>query len=195
MRSSDEYLSLPYINMEKLKVLPVNLQKVADEIIYNIHRQLPIPDGLVELIEWLEIDGWDELVGSNACYEFAINLKDFSEFKFNDDELIEYDIIKSKQEATNPIRLNFARNLIDDAFKDCANEVVTLHPFELINSNCEKAFLGCVLEDQGQMGPSLKVDGVFKTADEFFSHEKAKNILTFAEVAKMDDESLLSYWS
>ena len=113
-------------------IFPPKLQKILDKAVLHLwDKAIPLPD-LSSLEEWLETDGWDDVVsGIQGSY---IHLSEALEF-FNDEVLIEYVDIDQQLRITNDDRISFARNHMEfkisesmDSFHSIAFETKKMPP-------------------------------------------------------------------
>jgi hypothetical protein len=72
----------------EIKSLPEHLQSIAEKVIAHIYGGSSIPEGIDELTDWFEDEGWDELVGAWSDEHIALKLQYLAESKFNDSELV-----------------------------------------------------------------------------------------------------------
>lgn len=83
-------------------IFPPKLQKIIDKAVLHLwDKAIPLPD-LSSLEEWLETDGWDDVVsGIQGSY---IHLSEALEF-FNDEDLMEY--VDIDPQLKSPMMIGF----------------------------------------------------------------------------------------
>ena len=127
-------------------IFPSKLQKILDKAVLHLwDKEIPLPD-LSPLEEWLETDGWDDVVsGIQGSY---ILLSEASEF-LSDENLMEFLDIDQKLKITNDDRISFARNHME--FK-ISESMDSFHSIDIETKKMPSAVLCITLYYHGQGG-------------------------------------------
>jgi hypothetical protein len=123
-------------------------------------------DGVKEIEEWFELEGWDILI-SDSDDQMAINLCALSS-SLNDHELRAYENIADNTVLQDSDRIAWVRGLIesaqgtgDDSF------LLSVHAHTLQATEGKTAVTGCLIEIQGQLGPYCHWQGLHVTKESF----------------------------
>jgi hypothetical protein len=68
---------------------PAELKKISDIVVENTMQGILPPDNIKLIYDWLEVEGWDDLLGDLDSW--AINLKYLAQLEF-DDESLKYNL-------------------------------------------------------------------------------------------------------
>ena len=175
--------------------LPPNLRPVADAVLRDFAAGVEEPDGLSLIYEWLEVDGWDFLI-ADLGEQNALKLGYIAQLEFSDAET-RYNLdIPDEVEVQDSDRLSWARQRIEYAQSgDDGYLLASLHAYRLIGSDGSYAFLGCLIEIQGQGGPVCKWWGLWPTPEEFYDAvgDGGHNWVT-PRMGEISDQVILSMW-
>ena len=175
--------------------IPENIQRICDHLIENAESKTFSNNDLIELQNWLETDGWDDLVAPWRLDELALNLNEWDAETLSDFSLRDFEGLDESELITNEIRVNFARERIQDEIENgdgLSNPSVIA--YEIKNINGKSAILGCTVEIHGQLGPETHWHGLFVTKEEFYEHLKNRDFIIQSEVEKMSDSKILDLW-
>ena len=175
--------------------LPAYLQADCDEIVAAFNSGKPAPKNLEKIEEWLEADGWGDLI-ADLGEQMAINLTDLSQFYFNDQEARDSQDIPDDLPVTDEDRIRWGRNKIDSVlseYDDCL--LPSLHTYTLKASDGSIATLGCLVEIHGQGGPVCEWQGLWVSREEFLnSLGKGGKYWVTPLMGDVPDEVILSIW-
>ncbi len=169
------------------------IQQIKERLVASVNEGTAEPADVHVLYEWLETDGWDELI-RDLDQGMAIDLSWFDKSYFSDSELIAGEDL-SLEEVTDKKRLESARRQIAQAIEggDC-NVTLTAHAYPLSDHQGRKAILGCLIAIQGQAGPAPSWQGVFRDRASFIENLHQKHVWLWDEVDSLADTYLLSLW-
>ena len=130
------------------------------ESLADLNKAMP---DLQPFHDWLENDGWDEVVMS-ILGQF-INLDHVADTFFYDSCLREY-IDIDEGEITDQIRIDFAREKIDYAISISEDSVHAIH---ISLDQSSSFYLLCVINGQGQGGWEVEWGYVYQTIDKLMA--------------------------
>ena len=167
--------------------LPSSLQKLAVDVINSVlNGSLPLPD-LKPIEDWLEDEGWDEVVMSvqGSCVYLDHIASDF----FNDDSVREHSD-SDDVHITDEMRVHFGRMFIDSRLEQSEDSV---HAVELKVSPLPSVFLDCMIVGQGQGGWLIEWGSVYKSVNELLeSYEKVDAVIGAS--TEVSDKRILEIW-
>ena len=167
--------------------LPNSLHKLAVEVINSVvNGSLPLPD-LKPIEDWLEDEGWDEVVMSvqGSCVYLDHVASDF----FNDDSVREHSD-SDDVHITDEIRVHFGRMFIESRLEQSEDSV---HAVELNVSPLPSVFLDCMVIGQGQGGWLIEWGSAYGSIQELLdSYGKVEALI--GESANVSDERILELW-
>ncbi len=175
--------------------LSPKLQLACDESVASFKESYQESPELEKIKEWLEVDGWDDLL-ANYGESTAIKIGELAQYQFNDDELLANLDLPSDYKVADIDRIKWGRQCINDLF-DGGDEsfLCDLLCYELKATNGDSAFIGCLLENQGQGGPVCDWQGLFNTKEEFLnSLTQVWGFWITPLMGDVTDEVILSYW-
>ena len=177
----------------EIKSLPEHLQSIAEKVIAHIYSGSSIPEGIDELTDWFEDEGWDELVGAWSDEHIALKLQYLAESKFNDSELVGYEDVEGQ--VTDDLRLEFARKRINEAFESGDGySCPSVHTVQLVNEQDKTVFLGWLVEVHGQLGHSPTYYGIYADRDQFYKELREDGYLFCDEIDDLRNEQVLKVW-
>jgi hypothetical protein len=175
--------------------LPPDLQPIADAVLKDFAAGVEEPDGLTQICEWLEIDGWDFLI-ADLGEQNALKLGYIAQLEFTDEEA-RYNLdIPEEVEIQDTDRLSWARQRINYAEAgDDTYLLASLHAYRLNGSDESFAFVGCLIEVHGQGGPVCEWWGLWEAPEEFYDAvgEGGYNWVT-PRMGQISDQVILSMW-
>ncbi len=71
--------------------LPKKLTVICDQVVDHVHKDTPLPEDMEELVNWYETDGWDDLIMGQDYAPGILDLENFSQLKFSDEEMLAYE--------------------------------------------------------------------------------------------------------
>jgi len=168
--------------------LPHALHNLAAKVINSVvNGSLPLPD-LKPIENWLEDDGWDEVVRSvqGSCVYLDHIASDF----FNDDCIREH-LDSDDVHITDEMRIQFGHTFIDDRLEQSED---TVHAVELNVSPHPSVFLDCMIIGQGQGGWLLEWGTVYKSVHELLeSYKKLDAVI--GSSAEVSNKKILELWN
>jgi len=175
--------------------LPKDLQTVADGLVTSYWNESKAFDGLIDIQNWLEVDGWDALI-SDLDQGMAINLGYLSELQFQDQELRLCMGIPNHQTLTDEDRIRWGRSHIDRVLAEYDEYLLpSVHTYELRSLNGLKVVIGCIIEIHGQGGPVCQWQGVWPTRESFLEAlGKDYQYWVTPLMGDVPDEVILSLW-
>lgn len=181
--------------MKAVNKLPEFLQADCDEVVAAFNNGKTAPKNLEKIKEWLEVDGWDDLI-ADLGEQMAINLADLSQFDFNDQEARDSQDIPDDLPVTDEDRIRWGRNKIDSVlseYDDCL--LPSLHTYTLKASDGSTATIGCLVEIHGQGGPVCEWQGLWASREEFLdSLGKGGKYWVTPLMGDVPGEVILSFW-
>ena len=172
--------------------LPETVQLIADAAISAFQREGTGSDLLTEIYEWLEVDGWDELIaGDNE--QMAVDLKD-AQILFDDRELRKELDVPAGKPITDNERVSWARTQLQSRLDDEWITQLSIHTFPIFASDGSTAVIGCLIGIHGQGGPECEWQGLFATKDDFLSHLKARHYWITPLMGEIPDDVILKLW-
>jgi hypothetical protein len=175
--------------------LPEFLQADCDALIAAFNKGKPAPQNLEKIKEWLELDGWDDLI-ADLGEQMALKLRYLAELQFNDGELRATEDIPEDLPVTNDDRIRWGRSQIDRVFNDYDDYFLpSVHSYQLTATDGSTAILGCLVEIQGQGGPVCEWEGLWASREEFLNAlGKHANYWVTPLMGDVPDEVILSLW-
>jgi hypothetical protein len=175
--------------------LPFHLQRILDEVIGAFNNGDVAHDGVKEIEEWFELEGWDILI-SDLDDQMAINLCVLSS-KCNDDELRAIQYIADDAVLQDSDRIAWVRGLIESALGTGDDSfLLTVHAHTLQATEGKTAVIGCLIEMQGQLGPHCIWQGLHMTKESFLhSLAEGRAYWVTPHLEAIPDKVLLSWWN
>jgi hypothetical protein len=173
---------------------PKELQPIIDQLVASVHDNASQPSDIQKLYEWLELDGWDELM-SDLDDGLAVNVGSVASRFFEDADLIAKSD-PSLGRITDSKRVAHARGQIKRVIESDGGDLfVTIHAYPLVDSKGRTAVLGCLVEVHGQGGPVAfwrqPVPGREQLIIESFHRE---HVWLHDEIDSLPDSYLLFMW-
>lgn len=177
-----------------MKTLPDDLKQVANSLVAHVNQGSPIPKNIIDLVQWIETEGLEDLIASWDREEVALRLVEFAQTRFTDRNLSDHN--DGDNLITDAQRVAFARKLIDDQFLrgDDGWLVSSIHPLKLANTSGENAFLGWLVEIHGQGGEVPIYRGAHASIEEFLQSLREADFLLMGEKDTLEDQKLLALW-
>jgi hypothetical protein len=176
--------------------LPRRLWSIRNAAVEHAVSGAPLTSSLSKLLEWLEGEGRDALVDGweKAGEPVALRLEELAQ-DFADVELGGWVDIEPNHEVTDALRLSYVRWRIEVALEDdCDTLSPTVHPYRLERVDGSAAILGCTVVMHGQAGPKITCQGVFSAIEQYYRHLKESGIWLPADLAALDDATILKMW-
>jgi hypothetical protein len=173
---------------------PENLIFIRDQIIDHVQINSPVPEGLDQLVKWIETEHlYDSLMGTWDDERVAMHLGRLSEYRFCDSELIAYsDIVEP---ITDQARVSYARELISKAFHELDGyDCPSIHTIQIVKDDQTSATLGWTVAIHGQAGPVPTFYGAFSSRNNFYQDLRDSDYLLNGEEESLTDEVILSHW-
>lgn len=175
--------------------LPDSLLPVCNEAVEHAHGRGSVPKGLSKLKQWLEGDGWDELLAAWVDERMALRIQEKSHGFFSDAELRAYEGLDKAEELSNDVRVAYARERITEWSEDDDGYTYpSVHSFSISGRDGQTAVVGYLVEIHGQGGPAPVYCGLFKDADSFSEHLRGLGMVLSDEIDDLSDEAILKLW-
>ena len=180
--------------MTNASSLPHELQSIADEAIriFNIDGE---SSGLDRIYEWLEVDGWDDLIADFEEQD-ALNISYLAEHRFTDSQLRDHAGLEGNDKVLDSDRLTYAHEVIEYSMSgDDGHVLASLHAFPLVSSIGQVAFVGCMIAIHGQGGPHCDWWGLWKTKESFYNAvAQSGDYWVTPLMGDVSDEAILTRW-
>jgi len=175
--------------------LPFHLQRILDEVIDAFYSGDVAHDGVKEIEEWFELEGWNILI-SDSDDQMAINLCALSS-RLNDHELRAYENIADNTVLQDSGRIAWVRGLIesaqgtgDDSF------LLSVHAHTLQATEGKTAVIGCLIKSHSQLGPCCHWQGLHVTKESFlYSLAEGRAYWVTQRMQAIPDKVVLSWWN
>ena len=178
--------------MNHITHLPEKLWPIRDAVIDAVLRGGEPPEEISSIYEWLEKDGWIELVDRNPNGDLAVSIHSFC---YDDAELRALLDIDDLVPIGDEVRIQFTREGLRELESDSNSYDYPEITFCRIESKDRRSVvLGATFENQPG-GCEVYWMGVYTNAEQFINAMKFKGIWPLDEVDTIDDESILRFWS
>jgi hypothetical protein len=178
----------------KIKI-PESIQRICDYLIENAASKTFSNNDLIELQKWLEADGWDDLSAPWRLDTLALNLNEWDIETLSDSSLCDFEGLDESELITDEIRVNFARERIQDEIENGDGLTnPSIIDYKIENADKKSVILGCTVEIHGQLGPEIHWHGVFENKDKFYEYIRNNNYIIQSEVEEMSDSIILGLW-
>jgi hypothetical protein len=178
--------------MTSSTVFPESLWPIRDAVIDLVHAGKNPPPEISEIYEWLNSEGWDDLVGESAYEESVIELYRFCE---NDSEVRAIFNYDDTVEITDKMRIEYTRYLLGKVITgedDSDNPTIAIYHLE--GGNEKSVVIGGRLDIQ-QGGLDVTWEGVFLTSGDFMDQLEGSGIYLIGNIGKIDDSTIISFWN
>ncbi len=174
---------------------PEHLQAACDEAIAAFKAGKPEPVSFKQVTDWLEADGWDSLI-ADLGDQMAINLTALAHYQFTDIELRANSDIPDEQPISDPDRLQWARKQIDRVLNNYDDDLLpSVHTYQLTSSDRQSAWVGCLVEIHGQLGPACYWQGLWPSREAFWAAlGKEYDYWVTPLMGDVTDEAILYHW-
>ena len=173
--------------------IPENLRSIANAAINHAINGTELPEDIDDLIDWFESDGRDYLVSSWDEDDYVLNISNYSQYNFSDQELVSHEGFDG--DIDNRHRVDYALELLSTVFDELdGGEVPTLHPVQITSPSGDTATLGWLMEIHGQGGPEDIFIGVFPDKLQFYNHLRGLGYLFKSDLEKLSEDRILSLW-
>jgi hypothetical protein len=164
---------------------PPNVQKTLDAAVLHLwDKRRPEPD-LDSLSEWLEGDGWDDVVSlSVGCCIYTDRIMD----DLNDETLLEYRDIADPKKITNPQRIEFARSRIEHLISDSMD---SFHAIPIESKNMPPAELCFTMYFHPQGGAYFSGISVCHSHQDYLNDCEGDFII---DANDLSDSQILTLW-
>lgn len=165
--------------------LPSNLAKLLEEAVFHLwDENYPEPD-LSILAEWLEAEGWDEVVSGmfSSCI-YSSSILD----AINDENLLECTDVLSKKKIRNSDRISFARNHIEHLLSESMDSI---HSITIGFEHMPPAELCFTIYYHGQGGATFSDFQLCHSTEEFIEQFEGEIVTT---PDKLSDLHILNLW-
>jgi hypothetical protein len=175
--------------------LPGSLQLSVNLALEAFRNGNSNPESLKHVYEWLEVEGWDDLIG-DLGEQLAINLGRLSHLKFNDYEARYYLDVPDDEMMTDQYRVAWGRMQIDRVLSEYDEYLLpSLHTYQIYSDDGNSAVIGCLVEIHGQAGPVCQWQGLWNTRDEFLAAVgDGKSYWVTPLMGDVPDTQILELW-
>jgi hypothetical protein len=178
--------------MNQITQLPETLWSIRDAVIEATHKGEEAPRELSLIHDWLENDGWTELVDQNPNGELAVSIQSFC---FDDAELRALTEVDESILITDEMRIHYTRERLQELNSGSFSYDYSEITFCRLENNVGRSVvLGAMFKAQ-QGGWEVYWVGLFTTAEQFFHSMKLNGLWTVGELDSIDDDSILQFWS
>jgi hypothetical protein len=175
--------------------LPRRFWRIRDAAVDHVLTNSPLPEGIEDVQEWLEIDGWESLVAAWINEDIAINLKVLAERHYSDSCLRHAEELDDYAAIADAMRVEYARAVIKRAVERCDDcESPSVHSYRLERMDGQSAVLGCTIEFRGQAGNLIDWHGVFARREAFYDHLRRSGFLLYRAADEIGDAEILALW-
>jgi hypothetical protein len=172
--------------------LPKKLTVICDQVVDHVHKDTPLPEDMEELVNWYETDGWDDLIMGQDYAPGILDLENFSQLKFSDEEMLAYE--EYKPPLTNRVRILYAREQIANAFEEMGvYGVPNVHFVEIQNKAGMSAVLVWMVEPV-HGGAEALYNGAFLDHEHFYQRLRDCGLVFRGEQNNLKDEAILKLW-
>ena len=181
--------------MSTSTLFPDYLQAACDEAIAAYKARETEPASFKRITQWLEEDGWDALI-ADLGDQMAINLKALGYYQFTDIELRANSDMHDAQPISDTDRLRWGREKIDEVLENYDDDMLpSVHAYELISSDGQSAWVGCLVEIHGQLGPACYWQGLWPSREAFW-HALGSEYAYWVTplMGDVTDEAILFHW-
>jgi hypothetical protein len=164
---------------------PTDIQSILDAaVLYLWDKRRPEPN-LELLTEWLEGDGWDDVVsGLTASCIYTSRILD----DMNDENLLEYRDIANQEIITNSDRIEFARCRIESLISDSMD---SFHSIPIESKKMPPAELCFTMYYHPQGGASIDGISVCHSHQDYLDECKGEII---TDVNDLSNTEILTLW-
>lgn len=187
---------------------PSTLQRMIDQSLLSVREGNSFPESLQPIQEWLEIDGFDDLI-ADLDEGIAVDIFRFGDGFFCDERLRDglYDFgagafsqTPRSSKITNKHRIDFLRAALEllntqgGTYGDGITDP-TLHTYPLSSSDGMTAVLAYRIEIHGQAGPKVIWHGLWSDRASFILAVREQGLWLQSDLLNQTDEFLLSLWN
>ncbi len=173
-------------------IFPANLANACADVVEYVHFGGKAPSGLELLQDWLEGEGWDQLVDQ---WDDMIGLKT-SEAPYNDNEVrLNFGIEDSKRISDELRILHSKQWLMDIMEENHSHWLPSVHSCTITRNDGLSAILGCTVQCYGQGGNVIEWHGVFKILNDFLAHISGNGYDLAVDPENIDLPYIQKYWS
>lgn len=178
--------------MKHITNLPKQFWSIRDAVIEAELNGEPSPNNISEIYDWLENDGWTELVDRNPNDEMVIYVAGFCE---NDAELRAILKFDDSVKITNEMRIEYTREYLKKINSDEINYDYPEITYCTIERDDGKSVaLGAMMVVQPG-GWAVEWSGVYADAESFIQTMKLNGYWTLEDIGSIDDVAILNFWN
>ena len=171
--------------------LSTKLWSIRDAVIDAVLSGNEPPAEISSIYEWLENDGWTELVDRNPNGDLAVSIYSFC---YDDAELRALLDIDDLVPVSDEMRIQLTREGLRELKSDSISyEYPEITFCRIEGKDRRSVVLGATFENQPG-GCVVHWMGVYKNAEQFINAMKFKGLWPLNEVGMIDDESILRFW-
>lgn len=171
-------------------------QTAIDELVEAFYAGEPLPSAALSLMqEWLEDDGWDELLEASGELIY-VNLAQLGHYELSDEGLRDYQGLSKRARITDKLRLAHARAFLSEVDLDSHGVNRAIYP--VTSSDGRSAVLTGSISIEGQGGPVLAISEVgemFGNVKEFETEWGKAWFVDIDNLSLLTDEQILAVWN
>jgi hypothetical protein len=173
-------------------IFPNELSVACADVIEFAHFGGNAPSGLALIQDWLEGEGWDQLVDH---WDGTVALKT-SEAPYNDYGLRSDSELEDSRKIDDQERILFAKQWLDDAMQENHSHYLpSVHHCKITRSDGLSAMIGCTTQCYGQGGNVIEWHGAFKVLGDFLKYIGDNGYDLKIDPELIDASYIKKYWS
>ena len=174
--------------------LPAKFQPILNDAVSRLFDGLEPPESILEVYDWLELDGMDQLLKLSEDL-IGVSIVKVAE-QFNDSNFRDWRGFFKTKKITDKERVEFIVEFISedgiDALGDHYFPSILKHP--IVSQDGRSALIGGYALMCGQGGPEFTWLGVFADETKFFKRLEVENIRLPSELLNLPPTELLTWW-
>jgi hypothetical protein len=177
------------------KSIPDSFQDLVDRAIDRCRSGLSPPDDLSTLYDWLEGDGYDDLLAASGDV-IGVWIESMATDHFYDSNLRDWEGIPKTTKITDADRIGFIVERISEAGGGGLGDspFPSILKFPLLSSRGRPAVVGGYATMCGQGGPEFTWLGLFTDESAFVDRLRTVGIQLESELISASESELLKWW-
>lgn len=174
--------------------LPDDLTEAREAAVAYAHGTGLLPAEIRLLQEWLEGDGWDDLI-SDLDGEMALKIDDLASRMFGDCALRAELGLGRNARLNDEQRVQYARRKMGETVSGRDDYLCpSVHAYPLSAADGRTAVVGCTIEVHGQAGPVVDWVGVFPNKSTFLDTLMRSGSWLSSRLDAVTDAEVLARW-
>jgi hypothetical protein len=180
---------------EKNKLRPETVRLLSEEAVKRYHEGLPPPDNISDLYEWMEDEGFDEVLKVSED-TIGISIDELATEQFNDRNLRDWLGVPTSHQINDDQRIEFIIERISEEGGGSLGEYdfPSVLKYPIAGENGRTALIGGYALMCGQGGPEFTWLGVFADEKQFYERLKGEGIRLPTELLTLPPTELLTWW-